>query len=127
MIFDDPRAVPFEDMKTRNKTTGSTSGFDAKKLRRLPRGSFLAKRGETQASNTKVRISISVDLDVLNFFKERATQPGALPYQTQMNIVLRREMEDNEEVGASLARDERFIQTVAQRVSELSPKRRKTA
>jgi len=114
-------------MKTRNKTTGSTSGFDTKKLRRLPRGSFLAKRGATQASNTKVRISILVDLDVLNFFKERATQPGALPYQTQMNIVLRREMEDNEEVGASLARDERFIQTVAQRVSELSPKRRKTA
>jgi len=113
-------------MKTRNKTTESTSGFDAKKLRRLPRGSFLAKRGETQASNTKVRISILVDLDVLSFFKERATQPGALPYQTQMNIVLRREMED-EEVGASLTRDERFIQTVAQRVSELSSKRRKTA
>jgi hypothetical protein len=44
-----------------------------------------------------------------------------------MNIVLRREMEDNEEVGASLAQDERFIQTVAQRVSELSPKKRKTA
>jgi len=41
--------------------------------------------------------------------------------------VLRREMEDNEEVGASLARDERFIQIVAQRVRELSPKRRKMA
>src|SRR6059058_2738039 len=114
-------------MKTRNKTTGSTSGFDTKKLRRLPRGSFLAKRGETQPNNTKVRISILVDLDVLNFFKERATQPGALPYQTQMNRVLRGEMENNEEVGASLARDERFIRSVAQQVRELSPKKRKTA
>ena len=64
-----------------------------------------------------VRISIPVDLDVLNFFKEGATQPGAWPYQTQMNIVLRKDMEDNEEVGASLARNERFIPTVAQRVS----------
>src|SRR6266581_7065469 len=114
-------------MKTRNKIARRSPGFDPKKLKRLPRGSFLAKAGETQANNTKVRISILVDLDVLNFFKERATKPGALPYQTQMNIVLRREMEDNEEVGASLARDERFIQTVAQRVSELSPKSRKTA
>ncbi len=114
-------------MKIRNKTTGRAFGFDPKKMKRLPRGSFLAKRGESQAKNTKVRISILVDLDVLNFFKERAAQAGALPYQTQMNIVLRREMEDNEEVGASLARDERFIQIVAQRVRELSPKRRKMA
>ena len=114
-------------MKIRNRTTGRALGFDPKKLKRLPRGSFLAERGETQAKNTKVRISILVDLDVLNFFKERAAQAGALPYQTQMNIVLRREMEDNEEVGASLARDERFIQIVAQRVRELSPKRRKMA
>lgn len=114
-------------MKTRNKSSRRTSGFDPRKLRRSPRGSFLAKRGETQAGNTKVRISILVDLDVLNFFKARAAQPGALPYQTQMNAVLRREMEGKAGVGTALVDDERFIRTVAQRVRELSPKKRKTA
>ncbi len=96
-------------------------------MRRLRRGSFLAKSGETQPSNTKVRISILIDLDVLNFFKERAAQSGALPYQTQMNIALRAEMESKGTVGAALARDERFIRAVAERVTELSSKRRKTA
>jgi len=71
-----------------------------KKLKRLPRGSFLAKPGDTQARNTKVRISILIDLDVLNFFKEQATQAGALAYQTQMNQVLRAQMEGKETVNA---------------------------
>src|SRR5438128_7962416 len=100
-------------MKIRNKTTGRAFGFDPKKMKRLPRGSFLAKRGESQAKNTKVRISILVDLDVLNFFKERAAQAGALPYQTQMNLVPRRGTEEYEEVGRSPALDEPIMQIVA--------------
>lgn len=39
--------------------------------------------------NTKVRVSIYLDLDVLNFFKALAEKPGALPYQTQVNAALR--------------------------------------
>lgn len=39
--------------------------------------------------NTKVRVSIYLDLDVLDFFKGLAEKPGALPYQTQINAVLR--------------------------------------
>jgi uncharacterized protein (DUF4415 family) len=47
--------------------------------------------------NTKVRISIYLDLDVLNFFKARAE--GGAPYQTQINAELRRIMEQ-EQAGA---------------------------
>jgi uncharacterized protein (DUF4415 family) len=39
--------------------------------------------------NTKVRVSIYLDLDVLDFFKTRANKPGAMPYQTQINAILR--------------------------------------
>lgn len=39
--------------------------------------------------NTKVRVSIYLDLDVLNFFKALAEKPEALPYQTQINAALR--------------------------------------
>ena len=112
-------------MKTKNKRVSETSFFDPKKLKRLPRGSFLTKAGETEARNTKVRISILIDLDVLNFFKERAAQPGALAYQTQMNQVLRAQMEGRETVNADLAQDERFIQAVAHRVSVLSSKKQR--
>ncbi len=115
-------------MKTKNKRVSDTSVFDPKKFKRLPRGSFLARTGETEPRNTKVRISILVDLDVLNFFKERAAQSGALAYQTQMNRVLRAQMEGKETVNAeTLAQDERFIQAVARRVKGLSSKKRKSA
>ena len=35
-------------------------------------------------SNTKVQITMKVDLDVLNHFKARASAPHAAPYQTQI-------------------------------------------
>jgi uncharacterized protein (DUF4415 family) len=104
--------------------TKQPSGLDPKKFKRLPRGAFLAKPGETEARNTKVRISILIDLDVLNFFKERATKAGAPAYQTQINQVLRGQMEGKESTEAkALAQDDRFIRAVAKRVKELSRKR----
>ncbi len=108
-------------MRTKSK---KASGFDPKRFKRLPRGAFLAKAGETEARNTKVRISILIDLDVLNFFKERASKTGAPAYQTQINQVLRSQMEGKEAIDAkSLAQDDRFIRAVARRVKELSTKR----
>ena len=108
-------------MKTRTKRA---AGLDPKRFKRLPRGAFLANAGETEALNTKVRISILIDLDVLNYFKERASKAGAPAYQTQINQVLRAQMEGQETVDAkSLAQDDRFIRAVAKRVKELTAKR----
>lgn len=113
-------------MRTKNKAVSNTPVFDPKKLKRLPRGSFLAKAQETEPRNTKVRISILIDLDVLNFFKQRAKQPGALAYQTQMNRALREQMEGKETVNAdTLAQDERFIEAVARRIRGLSSKKQR--
>jgi uncharacterized protein (DUF4415 family) len=116
-------------MKTKNRPMSNSTVLDPKKFKRLPRGLFLAKAGETEARNTKVRISILVDLDVLNFFKERAAQAGALAYQTQINQVLRAQMDGRGAVDAdTLAQDDRFIQAVARRVKVLaSKKQRKSA
>jgi uncharacterized protein (DUF4415 family) len=115
-------------MKTKTKHASDATTFDTKKFRRLPRGSFLANAGDTEPRNTKVRISILVDLDVLNFFKERASKAGALAYQTQINQVLRAEMEGKESVDVNtLAHDDRFIRAVAKRVKQLSSKQHKSA
>jgi len=115
-------------MKTKTKRVSGSAMLDPKKFKRLPRGSFLAKSGETNPRNTKVRISILIDLDVLNFFKERASKTGALAYQTQINRVLRAQMEAKESAhAATLAQDDRFIRAVAKRVKQLSAKQRKSA
>jgi uncharacterized protein (DUF4415 family) len=115
-------------MKTKTKRTSDTTVLDPKKFKRLPRGSFLAKSGETGPRNTKVRISILLDLDVLNFFKERASNAGALAYQTQINQILRTHMEGTESIDPTwLAQDDRFIRAVAKRVKLLTSKQRKSA
>jgi len=110
-------------MKTKAKRGSGDPVPDPKKFRRLPRGTFLAKAGETEPRNTKVRISILIDADVLNFFKDKASRAGALAYQTQMNQILRSHMEGKESVDATaLAQDDRFIRAVAKRVKQLSSK-----
>ena len=115
-------------MKKKANRVSDSAVLDPKKFKRLRRGSFLAKTGETQPRNTKVRISILVDLDVLNFFKDRASKAGALAYQTQINQVLRAHIEGKEPVAiTTLAQDDRFIRAVAKRVKQLSSKPRKSA
>ena len=110
-------------MKTKTRRRSDDTVTGSKKLKRLPRGSFLAKAGETGPRNTKVRISILIDLDVLNFFKESASKAGALAYQTQINQILRTHMEGKDSVDATaLAQDDRFIQAVAKRVKQLTSK-----
>ncbi len=105
------------------------------------RGGFLARHGltaEQAAKQTKVRISIHLDLDVLNYFKERAAQSNAAPYQTQINNTLREVMERGQPAATkrrappaeTLLTDPQFIKAVAEQVAAFSaapPKRSRQA
>jgi len=92
------------------------------------RGGFLSRHGLKPAqslASVKVRISINLDLDVLNYFKQRAAKPNAAPYQTQINNTLREAMEREGKAAPSwlssqaevLLADQRFIEAVAKRVA----------
>src|SRR2546430_946565 len=48
-----------------------------------------AKPGDTDLRNVKVAIHIKLDADIVDFFKARASEPNAAPYQTQINNALR--------------------------------------
>ena len=63
------------------------------KMKRLPRGSFKPKKGATNPENCKVKISMYLDADILEYFRKRAESPDAAPYQTQINNELRRVVE----------------------------------
>ena len=58
--------------------------YDLKKLKAKRRGMLpgLKAGGPPPA---KVRITIALDDDVVEYFKAQSTRPGALPYQTQIN------------------------------------------
>ena len=89
--------------------------YDLKKLKAKRRGMLPGlKAGEPPA---KVRITIALDDDVVEYFKTQSTRPGGLPYQTQINQALRRAMgaggTDAEVLKAALLKDNRFLRAVA--------------
>jgi uncharacterized protein (DUF4415 family) len=70
--------------------------------------------------NIKVRTNIHLDLDVINFFKERARAPGAQPYQTQINAELRKLMASSPtQTADDILRNEKLMLAIAKKVREL--------
>ena len=63
------------------------------RMKILPRGTFTTPKGATDIKNCKVKISMYLDADILEYFRARAESPDAAPYQTQINNELRRIME----------------------------------
>lgn len=96
--------------------------FNPDIMKRLPRGTFLATPGETSdPRKTKVRVTLYLDSDILTYFKERAAQPNAAPYQTQINNELRSLMERDAPVAfdyTSLLENRPFIAALAEKVQQ---------
>ena len=106
-------------LKTIDRKKGSSEErLDAElaKMKRLPRGSFKVMRGATDLKNCKVKITLYVDADVLEFFKKRAEQPNAAPYQTQINNELRKIMEsgsaDAQTLEKAMLNDKKFLKAL---------------
>jgi uncharacterized protein (DUF4415 family) len=89
---------------------------------------------QVQPNHIKVRVTLYLDSDIVQFFKEKAKSPDAAKYQTQINRTLRsyieREREEQTRSGRAdgtgdylnhndLIEDENFIAAVAERVREL--------
>ena len=77
------------------------------------------------ARHTKERITIFIDLDILNFFRARATKRGKPPYQTQINQALREYMEGSRPPGKGGLSDDKLISHLAERIAEYSATKRK--
>ncbi len=90
-------------------------------LRRVERR-HLTKPAEVTLKDAKVRVTIYLDADILDYFKNRAKMPNSAPYQTQINNELRGVMQSDRGEGryADLVNDERFIEAVAQKVRRAS-------
>jgi uncharacterized protein (DUF4415 family) len=90
------------------------------KMKRLPRGSFKAKKGATNLENCKVKISMYLDADIVQYFRTRAESPNAAPYQTQINNELRRIMEnDSREIQSiedDILNNEEFLRALKEKL-----------
>ena len=90
------------------------------KMKRLPCGSSKAKSNATNLKNCKVKISLYIDGDILEYFRQRAESPHAAPYQTQINNELRQIMENNSRDEASIENDilnnEEFLRALKEKL-----------
>lgn len=100
---------------------GLAKGWDADDM--MPVGVHKFRRSrwaETLKKNNKVKVSIYLDGEVLDYFKERAEQPNAAPYQTQINNELRKVMEnrssDTESVGQDILNDKKFLKALKKKL-----------
>jgi uncharacterized protein (DUF4415 family) len=104
--------------------------FRPERTQRMTREQFLERypKFNPETARTKIQISIKLDQDVLEYFKQRAAQPNAAPYQTQINNELRAIMEQErsrqavgsvEDSFAGLLDNHNFIAAVAKKVASL--------
>jgi uncharacterized protein (DUF4415 family) len=110
-------------MRKTEKGTELETSKDAQKagLKRIERKHF-AEKGEVKLSDCKVKITINLDADILEYFKQRAAPPHSAPYQTQINNELRRIMEtddsntDLSQTARELLKDDNFIVALKDRL-----------
>jgi len=87
---------------------------------KVRRSRFVTKPGDTSLSNCKVKISMCLDADILEYFRKRAESPDAAPYQTQINNELRKIMETDSQEKASvengLLNNEEFLRALKEKL-----------
>jgi uncharacterized protein (DUF4415 family) len=98
--------------------------YDIKKLKVKRRG-ILPELSDADDSPTKVRITISLDKDIVDYFKAEAKHPGALPYQTQINRALREmictwHLSCHDDFKQELLNDPVFIKQMAKKVKQIT-------
>jgi uncharacterized protein (DUF4415 family) len=92
--------------------------YDLKQMKVKRRG-ILPPLNQQETRQDQVRLTLTLDQDVVAYFKNAAEQTGALPYQAQINQGLRQVMEsdgldDLEIIKNQLLNDPEFIRKLAQ-------------
>ncbi|HEY6985661.1 MAG TPA: BrnA antitoxin family protein [Rhodanobacteraceae bacterium] len=92
--------------------------YDLKTLKIKRRGLPRGMRGRNP-DRAKVRVTIALDSDVVEYFKDAASRHGALPYQTQINQALRQAIEQSptDRLKSALLKDKTFLRTLAREIA----------
>ncbi len=81
---------------------------------------YRPSRFRVEPSDAKVKISMYLDGDVLEYFRKRAEQPNAAPYQTQINNELRKVMEngptDTTRFERDILNDKKFLKKLKEKL-----------
>lgn len=98
---------------------GIAKGWDADEMLSVGTHKFRRSRWAEKLAGKKVKVSIYLDSDIVHYFRGRADQPNAAPYQTQINGELRKVMEAKPEIGSvekSLLNDKKFLRELKKKL-----------
>lgn len=100
-------------------------GVSEEYLPSVGKHTFRRSRFITKRSEQKIKVTIMLDADVLDFYKEQAAKPGNLPYQTQINQELRKTMErakqpQSEVVTMEMLENPTFLSELADKLKKVA-------
>lgn len=100
-------------------------GVSEEDLPSVGKHTFRRSRFITKRSEQKLKVTIMLDADILDFFKERAAEQGNLPYQTQINRELRKAMEKakqpkSEVVTLEMLENPAFLSDLAKKLKKVA-------
>ncbi len=99
---------------------GVAKGWDKDDMLSVGTHKFRPSRWAEKLKNAgKVKITMYLDSDVIEHFRERAEQPNAAPYQTQINNELRNVMEssgDTKSVERNILNDKGFLKALKKKL-----------
>ena len=109
------------EMTQKEYDEGLTKGWDADDMLSVGKHTFRRSRFITKRKDSKTKISLYIDGDILEYFRQRAESPNSAPYQTQINHELRRIMENDSQDAASLENDilnnEEFLRALKEKLA----------
>lgn len=88
----------------------------------LKPGTYKVRRSRfiNKKKTSKEKISLYVDSDILEYFRQRAESPNAAPYQTQINNELRRVMENDlreiQSIENDILNNEEFLRALKEKL-----------
>ena len=84
---------------------GLAKGWDADDMLSVGKHTFRRSRFINKRKDSKTKISLYIDNDILEYFRKRAELPEAVPYQTQINHELRKIIENDAQGKGNLEND----------------------
>ena len=100
-------------------------GVSEEDLPSVGKHTFRRSRFITKHSEQKVKVTIMLDADVLDFYKAQAAKAGNLPYQTQINRELRKTMEKSQNpksqvITVEMLENPKFLSELANKLKKVA-------
>lgn len=101
------------------------NGYSEDELPSVGKHTFRRSRHIVPRKEQKLKVTIMLDADVLDFYKAQAAKAGNLPYQTQINRELRRAMEKSQNpksqvVTMEMLENPKFLSDLADRLKKVA-------